>query len=283
MSWRKAIAAVVVCAAWTTMARAADPVKRTQFSTNEPFEVPGMVLEPGRYVFRLIEPEAQRNVLEVFETVQLWTSDEARLLSTLLTMPNYDMPTTDKTVFAFFERGPKQAKALRLWFAPGRNYGQEFVYPKAQAVELAKAVGRGVLSMPPELPADIGRLARMVVEPGPAAARAPIAAVTPEPHPEAVAPPARNAVPPSVPAAPAPAASQMASSAAVRTAQPATEVRNIVPAAPVESRSRASEPKLIAASLPRTASYLPVLAMLGILGTGGGAALRVLALRLERR
>jgi hypothetical protein len=132
---------------------------QTPFVTNESLEVPGMMLAPGRYVLRLIEPGVERNVLQVFEVVQLWSGDEKRLLSTMLTMPNYDRPITDKTVFAFLERGPKQPKALRLWFSPGRNYGQEFVYPKAQAVELAKAVGRGVLSMPPELHGDIGLLA----------------------------------------------------------------------------------------------------------------------------
>src|ERR1700683_3733901 len=105
------ITALAVCAAGAP-ARAADPAKQTPFSIDEPLEAPGMMLEPGRYLFKLIEPELHRNVLEVFETVQLWTGDETRLLTTLLTMPNYDQPTTDKTVVTFFERGPKQPKAL---------------------------------------------------------------------------------------------------------------------------------------------------------------------------
>ena len=157
---------LVLCAL-TTTSRAADVIKQTPFSINEPFEIPSMMLEPGNYVFKLIEREPQRNVLDVFETVQLWTSDETRLLSTMLTMPNYDQPTTDKTVFTFFDRGPKQPKALRIWFAPGRNYGQEFVYPQLQAVELGKSVGRAVLSMPPELPGDLGKLAAAPPAPQP--------------------------------------------------------------------------------------------------------------------
>jgi len=44
-------------------------------------------------------------------------------------------------VFTFFERGSQQPKALRIWFAPGRKYGQELVYPKAQAAELAEIGG----------------------------------------------------------------------------------------------------------------------------------------------
>src|SRR5256886_6202313 len=129
MNWRKiCVATSLALNVWTmltAMAHAAEPVKQTQFSTNGSIEVPGMMLDRGQYVFRLIEPEAQRNVLQVFETVQLWTGDGTRLLSTMLTMPNYDLPPTDKTVFTFFERGSQQPKALRIWFVPGRNYRSE--------------------------------------------------------------------------------------------------------------------------------------------------------------
>lgn len=234
------IGALLVCAAITPV-HAAEPVKQTPFSINEPFEIPSMMLEPGQYVFKLVEREPQRNVLDVFETVQLWTSDETRLLSTMLTMPNYDQPTTDKTVFTFFERGPKQPKALRIWFAPGRNYGQEFVYPKIQAVELGKSVGRAVLSMPPELPGDLGKLASAPPPAPPARVQTPAHAVAPKVIPTASV------------------------------------------AAPVQSRARAGEPKMIAANLPKTASYLALFAVLGVLGITAGSLLRILMLRLERR
>src|SRR5579863_935935 len=208
---RRTIAVMVGAALWAgctaPVARAADPLKQTPFATNESMEVPGMMLAPGRYVLRLVDPGPERNVLEVFEVVQLWTGDESRLLSTLLTMPNYDQPTTDKTVFTFFDRGPKQAKALRLWFAPGRNYGQEFVYPKAQAVELAKSVGRAVLSMPPELPGDIGKLTNAVPQPNPAPPAAQPVAVTPS---APVMQPTSAAIPKIIPTAVAPAAAMPA-------------------------------------------------------------------------
>ena len=240
-----------------------------------------MMLEPGRYVLRLVEPGSERNVLEVFEVVQLWTGDESRLLSTLLTMPNYDQPTTDQTVFTFFERGPKQAKALRLWFAPGKKYGQEFVYPKAQAVELAKSVGRAVLSMPPELPADIGMLA---AQKGGTA-------------------PSRPLTPPTVPLplpflqrpAPAkPAANEQAPRESVTSASPSARAEKEneglagASGSAIQSRSRAiatpppQAPERIAANLPKTAGYLPLAVMLGMAGIISGLLLHILALRLER-
>lgn len=259
MNRRKLITGSIAALAVLLQARAAEPVKQTPFSINDPFEIPSMILEPGHYVFRLVEREPQRNVLDVFETVQLWTGDESRLISTLLTMPNYDQPTTDKTVFSFFERGPKQPKALRIWFAPGRNYGQEFVYPKLQAVELAKSVGRAVLSLPPELPGDLGKLASAAsqLNPAPAAAR-PAATTQSAP----VAPRMPAVVPKIIPAAVAP---------------------QVNAPAPIQSRARAREPQTIAASLPKTASYLALFAALGILGISAGALLRILALRLEQK
>lgn len=302
MNWRKSCVATSlalhVCTLLTAVALAAEPVKQTQFSTNGPIEVPGMMLETGQYSFRLIEPEAQRNVLQVFETVQLWTGDGTRLLSTMLTMPNYDLPPTDKTVFTFFERGPQQPKALRIWFAPGRNYGQELVYPKTQAAELAKSVGRGVLSLPAELPGDIGQLARMVAEPNGPAAKVPVA--SPVSEPPAAAPvtvvPAAGAAPP---------VSRQLQTRSPERSQPlrerqltANSVRGSIisgatsestsgaatsSGAPVQGRARTREPKMTVTSLPKTASYLALVAVMGLLGIGWGTLLRILALRLEHR
>ena len=298
MNWRKICVAMSValnvCTTLTAVAHAAEPVKQTQFSTNGPIEVPGMMLDSGQYLFKLIEPEAQRNVLQVFETVQLWTGDGTRLLSTMLTMPNYDLPPTDKTVFTFFERGSQQPKALRIWFVPGRNYGQELVYPKAQAAELAKSVGRGVLSLPAELPGDIGQLARMVAEPNGLATKAPVA--SPVSGPSAATP--VNVVPTASTAQPvarqtragsleprhAPRENPLTANSARRVAT--SESINSGSAssrALVQSRARAGEPKMTAASLPKTASYLALVAFMGLLGIACGTLLRILALQLEHR
>ena len=298
------ILALNVFAMLTAMAHAAEPAKQTQFSTNGPVEVPGMMLDTGQYLFKLIEPEAQRNVLQVFETVQLWTGDGSRLLSTMLTMPNYDLPPTDKTVFTFFERGPQQPKALRIWFAPGHRYGQELVYPKAQAAELAKTVGRSVLSLPAELPGDIGQLARMVAEPNGSAAKAPVA--SPVSAPSSAAPvneiPAANTSAPVTPpmrAVPEPSRPPRESSITNNSARrggvssgsvtSGSASSSTISAAPVQSRTRTPEPKMIAsaipkvASLPKTASLLGIVAFMGLLGIACGTVLRILALQLEHR
>jgi hypothetical protein len=38
----------------------------------------------------------------------------------------------------FSERPGDSPEALRAWFYPGDNYGQEFVYPKIRAIQLAQ-------------------------------------------------------------------------------------------------------------------------------------------------
>jgi hypothetical protein len=249
MSHWNRIAATALLVILNAAAQPAETARKTPFTTNEPVEIPGTVLDGGQYVIRLVETEVYRNVLQVFETVQVWNADETQLLSTILTMPNYDRPTTDKTVFTFFDRGPKQAKALRLWFAPGRNYGQEFVYPTAQAVELAKSVGRSVLSMPPELPGNLGQVAKMVIAPAPEANKVPF--IPP------LAVPMKPVAPPLVARKPA--------------------------GHPIESRARVQQKMPVATTLPKTGSYIPLLAALGMMFLIAGTLLRALSARLEGR
>ena len=57
--------------------------------------------------------------------------------STILAIPNFRLKATDKTVMTFRERLAGQPEALRAWFYPGSQWGEEFVYPKAKAMEIA--------------------------------------------------------------------------------------------------------------------------------------------------
>ena len=65
-------------------------------------------------------------------------ADEKTVYATILAIPNYRLKATDKTVITFRERPAGEPEALRAWFYPGMNWGEEFVYPKARAIELAK-------------------------------------------------------------------------------------------------------------------------------------------------
>jgi hypothetical protein len=114
--------------------------KTTKVTFSGPIEVPGRVLNAGTYWFTLMDSPSDRNI------VQIWNSDRTHLITTILAIPDYRLQPTGKTLLKFEERPSNTPEALEAWFYPGDNFGQEFVYPQARATELAKRIGRPVLS-----------------------------------------------------------------------------------------------------------------------------------------
>jgi hypothetical protein len=131
-------------------AKADDWNNRTVMTFDAPVEVPGVgaqILPAGIYVFRLVDNGGDRNI------VQISNQAEDHVFTTILAIPNYRLRATGKTVMTFKERGEGQPEAIRAWFYPGKEWGQEFVYPKARALELSKIVHEPVLATPVDLPA----------------------------------------------------------------------------------------------------------------------------------
>jgi hypothetical protein len=121
--------------------------KKTVITFSEPFEVPGVdaqILPAGTYVFKMFESFGDRNIVQIFN------SDETHLFTTILAINNYRLKPTEKTVVTFKERGEGQPEAIKAWFYPDNTFGQEFVYSKKRALELAKIVNEPVLAMPIE-------------------------------------------------------------------------------------------------------------------------------------
>ena len=79
--------------------------------------------------------------------MQIYDKDEKQLYATVLAIPNYRLQPSDKPVLSFEERPAGTPEALKAWFYPGDNFGQQFVYPRDQAVQLAKKNNQHVLSM----------------------------------------------------------------------------------------------------------------------------------------
>jgi len=112
-------------------ARADEWDKKTTITINEPIEVNHKVLVPGAYVFKLMESQSDRHIVQIF------TADETKLLDTILAIPNYRLKPTGKSVFSFWETPAGQPPALRAWFYPGDNFGQEFLNSKPAATQVA--------------------------------------------------------------------------------------------------------------------------------------------------
>jgi hypothetical protein len=126
--------------------------KTTKVTFSQPVELPNIVLQPGTYVFRLLDVPGDRHVVQVFN------ADQTKLYTTILAIPNYRLTPTEKTVMPFEERPIGMPEAMHAWFYPGDNFGQEFVYPKVRAAEIAKATQEPVLAAeitPAETPAEL--------------------------------------------------------------------------------------------------------------------------------
>ena len=142
-------------AAMAPVARADENNRKTVITFSGPVEIPGVhlrgwgVLPAGTYVFKIVDSLSDRHIVQIF------SADELTVYATILAIPNYRLKATDKTVMTFRERPAGEPEALRAWFYPGRNWGEEFVYSKAKATELAQTASAPVLFTPTELPVEV--------------------------------------------------------------------------------------------------------------------------------
>jgi len=186
---RKAIYAVLVTVLLalfgtliTPNVRADEQNKKTVMTFSQPIEIPGQILPAGTYTFKLLDSQSDRHI------VQIWDADGTHLITTVLAINNVRLRPTGKTVVKFAERSGDNPEALKAWFYPGDNFGQEFVYPKQRATQLATASQNTVPAMsddsaPVDLNTQVVQVAPPAAEPAPAAVETPAPAAAPAPEP----------------------------------------------------------------------------------------------------
>ncbi len=135
-----AIALVLAAGVFLPSAMADQWDKKTILTVNEPIQIPGQTLQPGKYTMKLMDSQSDRHIVQVFN------EDGTHLITTILAIPNYRLQPTGKSEFGFWEMPVGQPKALRAWFYPGDNFGQEFAYPKQTATQIAQATHESVPS-----------------------------------------------------------------------------------------------------------------------------------------
>jgi hypothetical protein len=222
-------------------AKADESNRKTVITFSAPVEIPGVhlagwgVLPAGTYVFKIFDSQSDRHIVQIF------SQDETTVYATILAIPNYRLKTTDKTVMTFRERPVGQPEALRAWFYPGRNWGEEFVYPKSRALELAKETNTTVLYTPAEITPEVNVAVKSPDEPVVVQLKeAPVMAIKPTGEEVAVA----------------------------EVVTPLPEQAEVA-AAPMPEE------------LPKTASPVPLIGLLGLLSVGGAFAVRAVASRLR--
>ena len=143
-----AISLIALFALATPAVMADDYNRETIVTINGPIEVPGVgehILPAGTYVFKILDSKSDRHIVQIF------SEDKTHLYTTIIAIPNYRLKTTNKTVITFSERPAGEPEALRAWFYPGREWGEEFVYPRSRAILLAKEANVTVLTTSEEV------------------------------------------------------------------------------------------------------------------------------------
>ncbi len=200
-----ALVLTFVGAIFASGTQANDWNKVTVMTFSQPIEIPGQILPAGTYTVKLVNIDTDRHV------VQFLDADGTKVIATVLAINDWRLHPTGQTVVKFAERSGDNPEAMKAWFYPGDNFGQEFVYPKHRAIELAVVVKEPIPALAEDTaPADL--------------ATASIVAITPE----------QKEVP---------------VTEAIQTTQPAADSTPLV----AENTT----------SLPKTASSLPLIALLG--------------------
>jgi hypothetical protein len=126
--------------------------KKTKITFSGPVDIPGAVLPAGTYVFKLMDSQSNRNI------VQVTNPRGNKVFATILAINDYRVNATSKTITFYKEQAPGTPPKVKSWFYPGDNYGARFVYPKAKAVEIAKVNKAPVPSLPAAAPAPEAKL-----------------------------------------------------------------------------------------------------------------------------
>ena len=121
------IAAVSVLPLTFPIANADTFNKKTKLTFSQPIRVPGVTLSAGSYIFKLVDSQSSRNI------VQIMNVRENKLYTTVLAIPDYRLNPSSHTVMTFGETGTGCAPAVKAWFYPGDNTGSRFVYGKKEA------------------------------------------------------------------------------------------------------------------------------------------------------
>jgi len=263
---RAAAIGVLAIMSFPAASMADDYDKKTIITITEPLEVPGIVLQPGKYVFKLLNSSSNRHIVEVMNERM------DHLYALTFTAAARKIQPKGRTVLTFYEGKGDQPHAIRQWYWPGELDGQEFLYPRKQAERISAVAGVKIPEGPIPTAKESGQnliadnaekeeskvvLESRAVEPAPTTTTVVTAQAAPQPAPE---PEPRtlalNAEPPAP--EPAPQVSQ--------TPPPPAEPVTVAKAIETET-------------LPQTASSLPLIALFGVIALLLAATMGIFARR----
>jgi len=249
--------------------------KRTFLTFSGAVQVPGATLPAGNYVFRLANPNAQ-TIWQVLD------GRERHVLSTFFDVPSPRRTTQEQNraggrpVVIMGETAQGIPPAIRVLYYPTDLYGTELIYPREQAQLIANATRQPVLATDSDATrggtADIFTLEPEATKAQNNAAAEETTTTTVEEQ----APPSTEAPAPRV----ASRESRPAATSGTRSRASTTESQRPVGTSgrnesTPASTSTAAGQQATRGGLPRTASALPVVGLVGLLALAGGIGLRL--------
>ena len=220
--------------------------KKTILTFSGPVKVSNTTLPAGTYVFKLADSAGNRHIVQIFN------QDENHLYATVLAMSAFRLQPADHTVIKFAETSasgetasgtlPADGLPIKQWFYPGDTYGQEF--PIRPAALTSTAVAETSQSA--------------AEEPTPAPAAEPASTANNEPEQPA----------------------EMAEAQPAPTPEPQTQAQPQQPAPQAEQApDNSAEQSPTPSSLPKTASPIPLIGLIGLLSLAMAGGLELVVRR----
>jgi hypothetical protein len=101
-------------------AKATEWDKKTTITINRAIEIEGTILPAGSYVLRLVDSDAERYTVRIFDAAG------NHVIKTVFATPTFMFEPSDGSQFKFYESKDEQPPALHTWFYPGDQTGFEF-------------------------------------------------------------------------------------------------------------------------------------------------------------
>jgi hypothetical protein len=263
-----ATCAAVLLTSAGTFAQGIVDSRLTNVTFSGPVEIPGKTLPAGTYQFRLMDSASNRNIVQVFD------KDGSQLIATMLAIAAERPQPEGEPVITFKETRADQPPAVHFWYYAGEKSGSELVYPKSQAMTIARASGEPVMSTDTES-TEANALKNSKVS-----RVTPTDTTAPSTQPDTTtAPQQPTSQPPTTPVTTAPTTPTTTAPTTTPYSNPPMQPQGTQPQGqteqPVGTSGRTSSGKL-----PHTASPLPTIGLIGLLSLVAAFGIRAMRRRV---
>ena len=116
------------------------------FTFSQPVMVPNQTLPAGKYLFRVTGQG--RNVVEIY------SGDKSRMIQRAMVVHAARSDSPERAEIRLIEGSSNAPVAVGTWWYPSQRQGWEFIYPREQALKLAKTARQPILTTAENVPAE---------------------------------------------------------------------------------------------------------------------------------